>query len=204
MAMIEQTAPNVGRRIRALREKQGLSLRALSEVAGLSTNAISLIERGENSPTVSSLHLLATGLGVAIADFFTDDTTQNAVFVRAEARLRSEAHGILMESLGSGLPEQQLAPFFVTLEPGAGNLDQPVSHPGEEMVLCLSGEIDYSLPDQSYRLTAGDSLVFDATQPHCFCNPSPAEPAQFVVVFNARGGGNLAHQLHVEATENSR
>lgn len=198
--MVAQTAPNVGQRIRDLREKQGLSLRALSELAGLSTNAISLIERGENSPTVSSLHLLATALGVAIADFFTDSGEQRAVLVRQSARLRAETYGIVMESLGSGLPEQRLAPFLVTLQPGAGNIDQPVSHPGEEMVLCLSGSVQYMLHDQIYHLAAGDSLIFDATQPHCFCNNS-TKPAQFVLVFNARGGGNLARQLHVEATE---
>ena len=61
---------NVGQRIRTIRERQGLSLRAVAERCGLSLNAISLIERGENSPTVSSLHHLATALNVPITRFF--------------------------------------------------------------------------------------------------------------------------------------
>ncbi|MBN1452268.1 MAG: helix-turn-helix transcriptional regulator, partial [Anaerolineales bacterium] len=57
--MSEQLESRVGMRIRALRNQQGLSLRALSSQCGLSINAISQIERGESSPTLSSLHVLA-------------------------------------------------------------------------------------------------------------------------------------------------
>ena len=64
----------VGQNIRELRTKRKLSLRALAELSGLSTNAISLIERGDNSPTVSSLHSLATALGVPVTAFFEQHT----------------------------------------------------------------------------------------------------------------------------------
>src|SRR5690606_16721562 len=134
---------NVGQRVRSLRERQGLSLRALAERCGLSTTAISQIERGETSPTVSSLHPLATALGVSITDLFHDERRSAAVLVTPADRLRAEAGGVLMESLGFGLPYQQLEPFLVTVEPGAGNADQPVSHAGEEFVLCLEGTIEY-------------------------------------------------------------
>ena len=66
--MTAQEIPNVGQRIRTIREAQGHSLRALAERSGLSLNAISLIERGENSPTVSSLHPVDPPL----ADIFFD------------------------------------------------------------------------------------------------------------------------------------
>lgn len=45
--MTEKRAPNIGARIRALREEQRHSLRSLAELCGLSFNAISRIERGE-------------------------------------------------------------------------------------------------------------------------------------------------------------
>jgi transcriptional regulator with XRE-family HTH domain len=106
---------NVGQRIRALREAEGLSLRALAERCGLSINAISQIERGENSPTVSSLHLLASALNVSIADLFKDDRQQTVLYVRPDERLRTEARGVRMESLGIGLANQQIEPFVVTV-----------------------------------------------------------------------------------------
>ena len=85
--MADTSKPNVGQQIRAIREKQEFSLRALAERCGLSVNAVSLIERGENSPTVSSLHLLATALDVPITDFFREEHEQTIVFVEPAQRL---------------------------------------------------------------------------------------------------------------------
>ena len=190
--------PTVGRRIRSLREAQGFSLRALAERCGLSANAISLIERGENSPTVSSLHLLAQALNVSITDFFETKHEEAVVFVQPDTRLRSASKGIVMESLGIGLRNQQLEPFLITLDPGAGNLDQPVAHPGEEFVYCLQGTLEYAVKDRVYRLEPGSALLFDAGLGHCFCNVS-AEPAVVLMVFNAAQGAHLARRLHMLA-----
>lgn len=195
--MSEQPQPNVGQRIRAMREQRGLSLRALAELSGLSLNAISLIERGENSPTVSSLHLLATALQVRITTFFEDEDEQVVVFVRPETRLRSQANGVVMESLGIGLRDQQLEPFLMTLVPGAGNLDQPVDHGGEEFVHCLEGEVEYCVGNRVYRLEKGDSLLFQASQPHCFHNASGRD-ARLMIVFRAEEGSQVARRLHLE------
>ncbi len=196
---MEQANLRVGQRIRSLREKRRLSLRALARLCGLSTNAISLIERGENSPTVSSLHVLATALGVSITDFFDSKGEQAVIFVRPEMRQRSEGRGIVLESLGSGLLQQLLAPFLLTVAPGAGNMDQPVRHVGEEFVYCLAGEIEYCIEEQKYRLKAGDSLLFDATLSHCFINIGET-PAQLILIFYADAGTSLARSVHTEAS----
>ncbi len=186
----------VGSRIRTLRERQQLTLRALAERCDLSINAISQIERGENSPTVSSLHQLATALGVSITDFFRRETDQPALFVAADARLRIETNGICMENLGLGLPYQQVEPFLVTVEPGAGNIDQPVTHDGEEFVYCLSGEFVYQVDSEKYHLAAGDSLLFEPVRPHSFHNPA-AGPASFLLIFLANGMRSSVRQLHL-------
>ncbi len=196
--MSDLPEPNVGYRIRTLRERQGYSLRALSERCGLSINAISLIERGENSPTVSSLHLLAKALGVSITEFFQDEQEEAVVFVGPNARLVSLVNGIGMESLGIGLRQQQLEPFLLTVAPGAGNFDQPISHSGEEFVFCLEGVIEYCIRDRIYRLEPGCSLLFEATLPHCFHNTGQV-PARLCIVFYAGGGSQAARLLHLES-----
>jgi transcriptional regulator with XRE-family HTH domain len=197
---ISEPEINVGQRIRALREAEGLSMRALAERCGLSINAISQIERGENSPTVSSLHLLSSALNVSIADLFKDDRQQTVLYVRPDERLRSEARGVRMESLGIGLANQQIEPFVVTVAPGVDNGDQPISHSGEELVYCISGEIDYCVAEQVYHLRPGDSLIFEAAQPHFFRNRS-ADTAQLLMVFLAGGHRHLAQRLHNQLNE---
>ena len=195
--MSDLREPDVGQRIRAIRGDRGLSLRALAELCGLSTNAISLIERGENSPTVSSLHQLATALEVPITDFFQEDREQMVVFVEPGQRLVSQANGIQLESLATGLRNQQVEPFLMGVEPGAGNLDQPVFHSGEEFVYCLEGEIEYCVGDQIYNLSAGCSLLFKATQPHCFRNTADTRAWLMMIFMAGEGTHHLAQQHHL-------
>ena len=196
--MTESMEPNVGVRLRALREGRGLSLRELAEQCGLSFNAISRIERGENSPTVSTLHLLATALNVSITAFFEDGHDQAIVLIRRDRRLRSDANGIAMESLGIGLRGQQIEPFLVTVAPGAGSADEQIAHPGEEFVHCLGGAIVYQINGEACLLEAGDSLLFEATQPHCFYN-SGEIPARLLIVFQAADGKLLVGRHHLQA-----
>ncbi len=189
--------PHVGLRLRALRDQRRLSLRALAEQCGLSINAISQIERGESSPTVTSLHRLASALNVPITEFFQDDRKQSVIYVRRNRGLRTQNNGIAMESLGIGLTFQQLEPFRLWIEPGVGNVDDPIAHSGEEFVHCLDGEIDYVVGDRLYQLRQGDSLLFEAIQQHAYRNSSN-QPALLLVVYLSSRDRQQVMQLHLE------
>lgn len=195
--MVEKIETNVGFRVRSLRDQQGLSLRALAERCGLSINAISQIERSENSPTVSTLHRLSTGLNVPITDFFCEDAKQTVVFVKQDMGLRSQSQGTMMESLGIGLFNQQIEPFRMKVQPGVGNMNDPVSHSGEEFIHCLDGQIEYSVGERIFHLEQGDSLLFDATQHHAYRNPLH-KPATLLMVFHTSLEGQGVYKLHME------
>jgi transcriptional regulator with XRE-family HTH domain len=192
----DDTAPDVGQRIRLLRVQRGLSLRALAQRCGLSINAINRIERGENSPTVASLHLLATALNVPITEFFHTTADRVTVLVKRDSRLRSQRGGMNIESLGIGLHNQQLEPFLVTLQPGVGIDSEPITHNGQEFVYCVEGQVEYQISADLYTLEAGDSLLFEASQPHVFRNPSQ-HPALILMVFHAQEGNHAASQRHL-------
>jgi transcriptional regulator with XRE-family HTH domain len=194
--MAINSEPNVGSRLRFLRDQQGLSLRALAERCGLSINAISQIERGENSPTVSSLQRLASALNVPITDFFQEEARQTIVFVKRDLGLRTQSNGVLMESLGIGLFNQQLEPFRMTIGPGMGNINDPISHTGEEFIHCLEGEVEYCVGDRIFRLEQGDSLLFDATQKHAYRNGSRKD-ATIIIVFQVSRDLDHVQQLHL-------
>lgn len=184
---------SVGERIRLIRRHKRLSLRALSAASGLSSNAISLIERGENSPTVSSLRRLANALEVPIAAFFQDPTEQLVTFVKAHQRSRSNVKGMLIESLDAGLVDQRLEPFLITVEAGAGATAETYTHVGEEFIHCLEGVIEYRVEDRLYEMGPGDSLLFKATQIHSFRNPSASSAVALIVIEESqsqRGDGS--------------
>jgi transcriptional regulator with XRE-family HTH domain len=174
--------PDVGARLRALRDRRGLSLRSLAEVSNLSPNTISLIERGVSSPSVATLHRLAIGLGVPITSFFEEKKgKEEVILTRAGERPCSKSASVLLESLGSGLQDQTLEPFVVTLKPGADSGRQIMVHAGHELVYCLQGEIEYEVGGQYYRLAVGDALLFEARLTHRWRNPC-SEPAKCLMV----------------------
>ena len=187
----------VGLRIRELRTRQGLSLRALAALSNLSTNAISLIERGDNSPTVSSLHSLATALAVPITAFFEQQVDGLVIHLKNNSRPASETAGVRMESLGNGLPNQQLEPFLMTIEPGGSSTSSQITHSGEELVYVLGGSLICRINEEEYKLEKGDSLLFLASQPHIYRNQTK-KPAQIVIIFQPMVGQLMAHQHYLE------
>jgi transcriptional regulator with XRE-family HTH domain len=196
--MSEREPPDVGSQVQGLREQRGLSMRGLAEMCGLSPNTISLIERGATSPSVSTLHQLAMALQVPITALFQGTGEQGAVIHSYPGkRSFSGSSSVLLESLGSGLEGQTLEPFLVTLKPGADSGPEAIVHGGHELVYCLQGELEYRIDRQSYPLASGESLLFEARLPHRWRNPSQAEPALFLLVFqSAEMGEPLEQHLH--------
>jgi uncharacterized cupin superfamily protein len=174
-----------------------LALRSLAEKCDLSANAISLIERGENSPTVSSLHKLSLALDVPITDFFVSKSAISAVHVKKGQGMKYENSGLVLESLGTGLPNQQLEPFLLSVQPGSGTADDPIMHSGQEFVYCLTGEIEYFVEDQVYLLNPGDSLLLEATRPHSWRN-NAQQPATILLLFQSTSESHLARKRHLE------
>ena len=193
--MVNLKEPKVGKIIRSMRESKQLSLRELSDLSGLSVNAISKIERGENSPTVASLHKLASALEIQITEFFRQQIYQFAVFVKSDESTLLRSDGISIESLGSGLPNQQLEPFNMIVAPNSGNISEPISHSGEEFIYCLSGKLEYFVGDETFILESGDKLLFKANQPHCWRNLGDG-PAEVILVLETDRYKPLPHKLH--------
>jgi quercetin dioxygenase-like cupin family protein/DNA-binding XRE family transcriptional regulator len=173
-------------------------MRALAERCELSPNTISLIERGVTSPSVSTLHRLATALKVPITAFFEESEDRLQVIAsRPGDRSFSGSGDLLLESLGSGLDGQTLEPFVVTLQPGAGSGQQAIIHDGHELVYCLSGKLQYVIDDHAYSLEVGESLLFEAQKPHRWSNQGD-QPAVFLLVFEA-GGQDEPAERHLQA-----
>ncbi len=183
--MSETMQSDVGSQLLRLRQERGLSLRALAKECGLSVNAISRIERGESSPTVSSLQRLARTLNVQVTEFFRARPEHSTILVREDQRLRTRGEGVLIEGLGTGLHGQRMGPFLMTLMPGASGAEEPITHGGEEFVYCLEGEVDYLIQDEWQRLKAGDSLLFLASQEH-MCRNTSLEKTKLLLVIQAQ------------------
>jgi transcriptional regulator with XRE-family HTH domain len=188
---------DVGESIRKIRMRKGYSQRKLAEMSELSANAISRIERGESSPTVTSLHRIAAALEVPIVEFFDRGVGLSKVLVRKGERLRTRGEGVLIESLGSGLPGQMLEPFLMTLSPHTACGEDPISHAGEELIYCLQGQVEYFVEDEWLQLHSGDSLFFQSEQPHLCRNDGDDEAVMLLVILAAEERVRLSPHEHL-------
>src|ERR671935_1070131 len=60
----------VGQRLRAERERHGLSLRELARRLAISPSALSQIETGRSRPSVGTLYAIVTELGMSLDELF--------------------------------------------------------------------------------------------------------------------------------------
>ncbi len=60
----------LGKRIKALRERKGLTQEELEEKTGVNTKYISAIERGQKNATIKTLEKIAKGLDVELYELF--------------------------------------------------------------------------------------------------------------------------------------
>lgn len=181
----------IGDRLRQLRQAQRITLDGLAAKTGFSKGYLSKIENARKVPPIASLSRISQALSADIAYFFQpaaapplDD--RGVCVVRAEERQAAirggSSFGYDYESLAHKKIHKHMEPFVLTF-PSHVNKDVHFEHDGEEFLFVLSGRIEFEVGGQTWRLSPGDSLYFDATVPHR--GRSIGEEAKaLVVIFN--------------------
>jgi transcriptional regulator with XRE-family HTH domain len=187
-------AREIGRKLRQMRERAGLSAGDLADRAGVPEEDLTAIERGDETPSVGLLLNVARALGVAPGHFFAGAAPPRRIeVVRAGERWRVErassesgtSLSYSYEALSYRLTEKLMQPFLIEVRLGAEDAVQPSSHEGEEFMYVLEGELDLEIQDEKIRLGPGDSCYFDSRLPHVLRAASPLPPRVIVVVATA-------------------
>lgn len=66
----EEWLKEFGKNLQAIREKKGLSLRRLADEADINFTQVHRIEKGETSPSISLVKVIADALGVKMGKLF--------------------------------------------------------------------------------------------------------------------------------------
>lgn len=182
LGKVEPTSEQrLGELVRDLRSRQGLSLRTLATRAGFSPSFVSQIERGQASPSISSLERLAHALGVTLGEFFRPVATARVTRLGERAELTSLWSHAQIEALGPAGPGRALESMMITLAPGGQSGGRPKSHGGDEFAFVFEGMVRLTLDAEVHDLARGDAATFAAEIPHRWENVGP-EPARIVVV----------------------
>ncbi len=79
----------LGPRIQMLRKRYGLSMRQLAAKAGLTPGIVSCIERGKNSPSITTLSKLLAALDSDLQSFFSVEGKEEEGFVMRRENMRA-------------------------------------------------------------------------------------------------------------------
>lgn len=161
----------IGRAVRSFREKSNLTIKEVSKASGISPGMLSKIERGNTSPSLSTIQALCHALNVPVTSLFRGfEETQDATFVKAGEGLKIERRGTRAghqyELLGH-TPHRRVTvePYLITLTERS-DVFPIFQHAGLEFIYMLEGEMAYRHGGDVYVLQPGDALFFDSEAPH--------------------------------------
>ncbi|MBR9650349.1 cupin domain-containing protein [Thalassovita aquimarina] len=166
---------DLGARLRAERQKQGLTLKDVSELAGCSLSMLSKIENDQASPSLKTLHQITSALNTSIVRLFSEDGGDGVSLYRSGqrpsvmVRRRSDQPAIFIERLSPTYPDTRLDANIHTLEPGAES-GGDIRHEGEEIGYVLEGAAELCVNGEIIPLTEGDSFYFSSELPHSYRN----------------------------------
>lgn len=92
-------APGLPARLRAARERAGLTQEGLAEAAGVSTGLIGQLESAATLPSLPTIERLARALGVSPCHLLVDDPDLQRVLAELEPAMRVAIADPLMQSL---------------------------------------------------------------------------------------------------------
>lgn len=174
---------DVPRRLRAERERRGISLRELARRLGISPSAISQIETGRARPSVATLWAIVTELGMSLDDLFQHEPGGGGAgsaagephtgppgvpVVTEEAREALQlATGVRWERLTADA-DPDVDFIWVVYDVGGSSSpdDGFIRHAGHEYGLVLSGRLEVTVGFETRELGPGDSIDFESSTPH--------------------------------------
>jgi transcriptional regulator with XRE-family HTH domain len=170
----------IGRRLKDLRTRKGLSQRQLARVSGVANATISQIEAGRVNPTVSMLKKVLDGIPISLSAFFADKLDmKDRIFFRQEELTEIADGGVSFMQVGANLGDKSIQLLKECYQPGSGTGKHALTHEGEECGIVLSGRLEVTVAEQTAVLRQGDAYYFKSSQPHHFRNPG-SEPCELI------------------------
>lgn len=156
----------LGEKIRAKRMEKKLTLKDLAQRTGVTQGFLSQVERSLTDPSITSLRRIAHALDVPIFYFLMDEAKSSPVVRRNERQVLKFPDSHLSFELLSPDLNRSLEMMMARLEPGAVTCDVPLTHPGEENIVVIQGEMKIQIGEDVHILAEGDSIYYFSSIPH--------------------------------------
>ena len=162
---------SVGKRIRTYRERLDMSVYDLAQKSGIDEKLVNSIEKGQVRPPLGVLTKISRALGQRLGTFMDDQFKPDPIITRAQdlesAKVAQEGTnklGYASHSLALGKPDRHMDPFRI--EFAADGVDAVQHHEGEELIICISGEVELTYGPDKTVLKAGDTAYYNSCVNH--------------------------------------
>ncbi len=177
---LEYVNETIGKKIKNLRNRNGLTLQELADRTELTKGFLSQLERGQVSPSVVTLLDLIECLGVTPAEFFAEEEKKQVVFSEEGYFEKIDDNGNSIQWVVPSAQSNQMEPLLVVINPHQ-TLEEDKPHQGEEFGYVISGRVNLYLGDKVYHVKTGESFYYPAAEVHRIVNPG-SRPAKLIWV----------------------
>ncbi|MGX5773889.1 helix-turn-helix domain-containing protein [Methylorubrum zatmanii] len=165
------TLATIGLRIREARNTRNMTLQSLAAASGLSTSMLSLVERGRASPSIGSLIVIASALGITMSELVASEPTPDEkLVVRAGEPPAIETAQHVIRRLMRDDRARGVTVAVNEYQPRTGSNDRPVTHSGFEYGYVLEGRLTVEVDGAVYILNPGDLISYLSQRPHRIWN----------------------------------
>jgi transcriptional regulator with XRE-family HTH domain len=168
--------------VRRLRSARAWTLDELAARSGISRRLVVQIEQAQANPSIGTLLRLADAFEVTLSELLPEPPAATAGLRPAdeEVRLWSGPRG------GSGrllINRGPLELWSWTLRPGESH-ESEAHHAGcVELLTVTAGRLQLDVGGETFNLSLGDSVWFEATEAHAYRNPARATTHFTLAVF---------------------
>ncbi|MBQ6065126.1 MAG: helix-turn-helix transcriptional regulator [Prevotella sp.] len=167
---MDEQLKQIGERLRGLRDVLDISAEEVAALCGITVDRYEKMESGESELSVANLQKIAKKYGVSLdVLMFGEEPKMSSYFLTRKGQGKSveRRKAYQYESLASGFRGRKADPFIVTVEPKSADTPKEMnSHSGQEFNMVLEGTMELTIGSKPLVLNEGDSIYFDATQPH--------------------------------------
>ena len=158
----------IGAKIRQYRTASKMSMKELAESSDISQSMLSQIERDTANPSINTLRLIASTLGIPVFQLFLDENNINNFVVTPDTRKKltfPENNNLSYELLTPDL-NGDIQFCRLVLPPGSLTLEDNMNHIGEEVALVLKGRVNIFIEESKITLEENHSIRIPARANH--------------------------------------
>lgn len=178
---MEEMNRNIGKNLKRWRIDSGYTLDQVAQMTGVSKSMIGQIERGDSSPTVTTLWKISNGLKISFSRLMAQEEAVTYRIGKGDLEPLDETDRSF--EVLTYIPysaERRFETFMVNVSPGSVHESEPHRTAIEEFVVVLEGELSVGLVTDEHHLVPDEMIRFDARQPHTYRNRK-GQPAKAMV-----------------------